>query len=75
MKLFAAGFDVVVLRFFLTMFFAVGAFFSGMPWLAILCLPTFLMAILAVKVDLKSAEKAAQHKIQYNKANRVNSAA
>lgn len=64
MKLFAAGFDTVILRYFLTMFVAIGAFMSGMPWLALLCLPTFLMAMLAIKVDYK--EKAMVAQVQKN---------
>ncbi|MDX1684864.1 MAG: hypothetical protein R3275_06465 [Saprospiraceae bacterium] len=59
MKLFAADFDVVILRYFLTMFLAIGAFMSGLPWLAVLCLPTFLLAILAVRFTYREDKRRA----------------
>ena len=60
MKLFAASFDVVLMRYFLTMFLAVGSFMVGLPWLALLCFPTFMLAILAVKVDTGNNARAIQ---------------
>ena len=68
MKLFAAGFDVVILRYFLTMFIAIGAFMSGVPWLAILCLPTFLMAMLAIKFNTKEKLAKAENIHPYKRS-------
>lgn len=51
MKFFAARFDTVVIRFYLTMFIAIASFMLGFPWAALLCVPTFLSAILAVKFE------------------------
>ena len=51
MKFFAARFDTVVIRFYLTMFIAISSFMLGAPWAALLCVPTFLSAILAVKFE------------------------
>lgn len=53
MKYFQARFDIVVMRFYLTIAIAVVAFFANIPWLALLCLPVFLSAILAVKFDAR----------------------
>ena len=53
-KLFSASFDVIILRYFLAMFIAIGAFMTGMNWLAILCFPIVLMALTGVKIDLKA---------------------
>ena len=65
MKLFAAGFDVILMRYFLTMFIAVGSFMVGLPWLALLCLPTFLLALTAVKFDLGSQQEAMRGRIDH----------
>jgi len=51
MKYFAAGFDAVVMRYYLTIGIVVLAFFANIPWLSLFCLPVFLSAILAVKFD------------------------
>lgn len=64
MKLFAATFDVILLRYFLTMFLAIGSFMVGLPWLALLCFPTFMMAILAIKIDVKGQEEAMKSQLR-----------
>lgn len=56
MKFFAARFDTVVIRFYVTMFIAIASFMFGFPWAALLCVPTFLSALLAVKFDFGKKE-------------------
>lgn len=49
MKLFALDFGGMMIRYYVMMGLILGAFFIGLPLLAILAFPVFLSAILGVK--------------------------
>lgn len=48
---FEAGWDIVIIRFFLMMAVIIGGIFMGQYWLAALSLPIFLSALTAVKIS------------------------
>lgn len=49
MKLFSLNFGTLILRFYLLMAIVIGAFFLGIPALALLALPVFFVSMMGVK--------------------------
>jgi len=49
MKLFSLNFATLILRFYLLMAIVIGAFFIGIPALALLALPVFLISMMGVQ--------------------------
>jgi hypothetical protein len=49
MKLFSLNFGTLILRFYLLMAIVIGAFFIGIPALALLALPVFFVSMMGVK--------------------------
>jgi hypothetical protein len=57
---FEAGWDTVILRFFLMMSVIIVGVFSGQYWMAALGLPLFLSAMMAVKVTFGAKAQEAK---------------
>lgn len=53
MTFFNASFSTIILRFYLIMAIVIGAFFSGMPYLAALALPIVISAMAGVTFNTK----------------------
>ena len=51
-KFFRARFDTVMVRFYLTMLVAIVSFMLGYPWIAAICLPICLSALMGVKIEM-----------------------
>ncbi len=49
MKFFNLSFTTLILRFYLMMGIVIGAFFAGLPWLAILALPVFFISMMGIE--------------------------
>ena len=60
MTFFTASFETVLYRFLLMMATVIGSFLTGVPFLAILALPIFLSAMVAVSFTTPKTEKQAQ---------------
>jgi len=56
MKMFAAPFDVVLMRYYLMMVVAVVPFFLGIPLLSLLALPMFFLAFMGVSFKKDTVE-------------------
>lgn len=63
MKPFSISFATALIRFYLMMAIALVAGFANIPWLAVLCLPLFLSAILGI-----SFKKEATHERSVEKS-------
>lgn len=58
MKYYNADFDTIIWRFYLLIAVAIISFYSGLPFLAILCLPIFLSALLGITFDFNTKDEA-----------------
>lgn len=63
MKFFEADVVTLVLRLYLMMAVVIGAFVSGLYFLAILALPIFLSVMTGVKIELFKKEKKTHMKL------------
>lgn len=61
MRAFEASFETVILRFFLMMTVIIVAFVAGAAYLALIAVPIFISAMMAVKFDIfaKTVKKEA----------------
>lgn len=57
MKCFELSFPMIMMRLYLMMAVVIIAGFSGFWWLALLALPIFLSALLAVRIDWRLKQK------------------
>ena len=69
MKPFAASFDTVVTRYYLMMAVVIVSFYAGVPALAFLALPIFLLAFMGV--SFKAEPKEIKTKKTSKEANMV----
>lgn len=56
MSLFNISIETFMIRFYLMMIVVIGAFFIGMPFLAILALPILLSNMLGIRFNLKALQ-------------------
>ncbi len=78
MKFYEASFGAVVTRYYLVIAVALIAGFAGIPWLALLCLPLSLSAMLGVKFEFgTSGEQMNAGKLEMSKSSnkKINQAA
>ena len=70
MKLFNASFQRTILRYYLLMTVAIVPFFLGVPVLAILALPIFLLTITGSTLKKPASKKAATKQLPNEVANK-----
>ena len=68
MKFFNLSLSALILRFYLMMGIVIGAFFAGIPWLAMLALPVFFSSMMGIEFKRKNstAKFASQSEIREN---------